>query len=81
MKRAFLIGVGADLGVPLLGADLGVPSIPAHVALPLLWCKEGRSKCARFSGSEGPGEPKNLAHLVSPFIGCREEKEEGAGKN
>ena len=64
---AFLIGVGADLGVP---------SIPAHVALPLLWCKEGRSKCARFSGSVGPGEPKNL---VSPFIGCREE--EGAGKN
>ena len=29
--------------------------------------------------SAGPGEPKNLAHLVSPFIGCREE--EGAGKN
>ena len=70
MKGAFLIGVGADLGVRLM---------PAHLALPLLWCKEGRSKCARFSGSAGPGEPKNLAHLVSPFIGCREEK--GAGKN
>ena len=66
----FLIGVGADLGVP---------PIPANVALPLLWCKERRSKCARFSGSAGPGEPKNLAHLVSPFIGCREG--EGAGKN
>ena len=69
MKRAFLIGVGADLGV--------LPT-PAYVALPLLWCKEGRSKCARFSGSAGPGEPKNLAHLVSPFTGCREE--DGAGK-
>ena len=64
-----------------VGADLGVPPIPTHVALPflpLLWCKEGRSKCARFSGSAGPGEPKNLAHLVSPFIGCREE--DGARK-
>ena len=70
MKGAFLIRVGADLGIS---------PIPAHVALPLLWCREGRSKCARFSGSAGPGEPKNLAHLVSPFIGCREE--EGAGKN
>ena len=69
MKKAFLIGVGADLGVPLM---------PAHLALLLLWYKEGRSKCARFSGSAGLGEPKNLAHLVSPFIGRREE--EGAGK-
>ena len=67
---AFLIGVGADLGVP---------HIPAHLVLPFRWCREGRSKCARFSGPAGPGEPKNLAHLVSPFIGCREE--DGAGKN
>ena len=41
--------------------------------------KEQMCQIPPHSGPAAPNEPKNLAHLVSPFIGCRKEK--GAGKN
>ena len=36
---------------PVFDWGRGRTPIPANVALPLLWCKERRSKCARFSGT------------------------------